>query len=757
MLITLYIRYEMSYDAFRPHADRVYRVMQKDIDPRGRIRWQSALPAKIAVSLRSDYPQIEDVVQYRQISSWFRAEGRLFRQRLCPVDGDALEFFGLDVIHGDAASLSREDASIVLTRSLARKLFRDAAPVGRTVEVQRETHVQSFNVIAVMEDLPTNTRFEFDSVTRFASGNWSIRAAPIFIRLRPNADVEAVERALAARFPTDSGRATYRLQPMPRIHLYSKIDLEGFKGDSGMLYGDVRDLYPLSVLGLSILIIACINFMNLATARSALRARETGLRMVAGARRRQMVGQFLCESLLFAFVALPLSIGLTRALLPQFSTLMGEPLVFNVVEEIHWILGIAAFTGIVSGVYPGLYLSAQRPADVFRGLRKGLPRDLWVRRTLVILQFAASTVLIATTLVVYLQMELVRTRDLGFSRNGILVVKIFGPDAERLPLNSRYNLVKQRFLSHPDVISAAASLDLPGHSWPKRRFVSPVDSPDREFEARVFRANEDFLDCYGIPKLAGRHYTRAYAERSIGGDDVTEVLINETAAEKFGWTLPVGQAFLLNKRAARVVGMIRDFHVRSLREPMVPLVISAAGSNLKYLHLKIKEDREQEALSDIREIWSELVPTIPFDGFFIDDYVESKYSHEYRQGALVVRSAIVAILLACLGVAGLAAFAAERRTREIAIRKVLGASEGHLLLRVAREFPMLALLAGAVACPFAYLLTQNWLRNFAYRIDLTVWPFLLSVAVTLLIAAGTVVRLARNAARTNPVDVLSQE
>lgn len=757
MLITLYIRYEMSYDAFRPHADRVYRVMQKDMDPRGRIRWQSALPAKVAASLRSDYPQIEDVVQYRQISSWFRAEGRLFRQRLCPVDGDALEFFGLDVIHGDAASLSREDASIVLTRSLARKLFRDAVPVGRTVEVQRETHVQSFNVIAVMEDLPTNTRFEFDSVTRFTSGNWSIRAAPIYIRLRPEADTAAVERALAAGFPTASGRATYRLQPMPRIHLYSKLDLEGFKGDSGMLYGDVRDLYPLSVLGLSILIIACINFMNLATARSALRARETGLRMVAGARRRQMVGQFLCESLLFALVALPLSIGLTRALLPQFSTLMGEPLVFNVVEEIHWIPGVAVITGIVSGIYPGLYLSAQRPADVFRGLRKGLPRDLWVRRTLVILQFAASTVLIATTLVVYLQMDLVRTRDLGFSRNGVLVVKIFGPDAERLPLNSRYNMVKQRFMDHPDIVAAAASLDLPGHSWPKRRFVSPVDSPEREFEARVFRANEDFLGCYDIPILAGRNISRGYAERSVDGDEVTEVLINETAARRFGWTEPAGRTLLLGRQAARVVGMTRDFHVRSLREPMVPLVLSAAGSNLKYLHLKIREDREQEALSDIMRIWAQLVPTVPFDGFYIDDYVESKYNHEYRQGALVIRSAILAILLACLGTMGLAAFAAERRTREIAIRKVLGASEGHLLLRVAREFPMLALLAGLAAMPVAYLLTENWLRNFAYRIDLTVWPFLLSVAVTLLIATGTVIHLARNAARTNPVDVLSRE
>ena len=315
MLILLFIRYEMSYDAFRPHADRVYRVMRKNMDERGRIRWQSALPAKVAVSLRNDHPQVEDVVQYRQISSWFRAEGRIFRQRLCPVEGDALGFFGLDVIRGDAASLSREDASIVLTRSLAEKLFGSVEPVGRTVEVQRETHVQAFNVIAIMEDLPTNTRFEFDSVTRFTSDNWAIRSAPVFIRLQPGADPAAVERALSARFPTASGHATYRLQPMPRIHLYSRIDLEGFKGDSGMLYGDVRNLYPLSVLGLGILIIACINFMNLATARTALRARETALRKVSGAHRRYVVGQFLCESLLFTIVALPVSIGLTLSLI----------------------------------------------------------------------------------------------------------------------------------------------------------------------------------------------------------------------------------------------------------------------------------------------------------------------------------------------------------------------------------------------------------------------------------------------------------
>ena len=375
VLIMLSIRYEMSYDAFRPQADRVYRIMKRDIDARGQVEWRGALPSEIAVHLRDEYPEVEAVVQFRRITSWFRAEDRLFQQRLCPVDGDAVDFFGLDIIRGDATALKRRDASIVLTQSVAQKLYGHKDPIGRTVEVQRETYQQVFTVVAVMKDRPTNTRLEFDSVTFFASDNWAIRTAPIYVRLRPDADVEALERALAVRFPSEFQGATYHLQALPRIHLYSRIDLAGFTGDSGMPYRDVRDLYPLSVLGVGILLIACINFMNLATARSAIRAREIGLRKVVGARRQHIMGQFLCESVLFTGVALPVSFGLTVLLLPQFSGLMGQPLVFNIFDHVWWIVCIALITALISGSYPAFYLSAQQPVDALKGLRNRLLRS----------------------------------------------------------------------------------------------------------------------------------------------------------------------------------------------------------------------------------------------------------------------------------------------------------------------------------------------------------------------------------------------
>ncbi len=718
VLIMLSIRYEMSYDAFRPQADRVYRIMKRDIDARGQVEWRGALPSEIAVHLRDEYPEVEAVVQFRRITSWFRAEDRLFQQRLCPVDGDVVDFFGLDIIRGDATALKRRDASIVLTQSVANKLYGHKDPIGRTVEVQRETYQQVFTVVAVMKDRPTNTRLEFDSVTFFASDNWAIRTAPIYVRLRPDADVEALEHALVARFPSESQEATYHLQALPRVHLYSRIDLEGFTGDSGMPYRDVRDLYPLSVLGVGILLIACINFMNLATARSAIRAREIGLRKVVGARRQHIMGQFLCESVLFTGVALPVSFGLTVLLLPQFSGLMGQPLVFNIFDHVWWIVCIALVTSLISGSYPAFYLSAQQPVDALKGLRNRLPGDLWLRKGLVVVQFAVSAILIASTLVVYQQMDLVQSKYLGFDRDEIVVVKIFGPDADQIRLNGQYNAVKQRFLQHPNIVAAGTSLDLPGHSWPSRRFVSDVEMPDREVDVRVFRANEDFLTCYNISILAGRSFSQAYAEQVTENSSAMQVVINETAAKRFGWSNPLGHTLMIGERPAQVIGVMGDFHVRSLREPLGPVVLSAAGADLKYLHLKIKSDRIRETMAFVEETWTHFIPTRPFEYFFIDDYIDSKYRREQRQGHIFTRSAIVAIVLACLGLAGLAAFAAEQRTREIGIRKVLGASASHLVVLISQDFARLAVFASTIACPVGYFLMRNWLQNFAYRVDL---------------------------------------
>ena len=756
VLIMLSIRYEMSYDAFRPHADRVYRIMKRDIDARGQVEWRGALSSEIAVHLRDEYPEVEAVVQFRRITSWFRAEDRLFQQRLCPVDGDVVDFFGLDIIRGDTTALKRRDASIVLTQGVADKLYGHKDPIGRTVEVQRETFQQVFTVVAVMKDRPTNTRLEFDSVTFFASDNWAIRAAPIYVRLRPDADVEALEHALAVHFPSES-EATYHLQALPRIHLYSRIDLAGFTGDGGMPYRDVRDLYPLSVLGVGILLIACINFMNLATARSAIRAREIGLRKVVGARRQHIMGQFLCESVLFTGVALPISFGLTVLLLPQFSGLMGQPLVFNISDHVLWIGGIALVTALVSGSYPAFYLSAQQPVDALKGLRNRFPSDLWLRKGLVVVQFAMSAILIACTLVVYQQMDLVQSKYLGFDRDEIVVVKIFGPDAEQVRLNGQYSAVKQRFLQHPNIIVAGTSLDLPGHSWPSRRFASDIEMPDREVEVRVFRANEDFLACYNIPMLAGRNFSQSYAEQTTENAGAMQVVINETAAKRFGWSDPLGHTLMIGEKSAQVIGVMGDFHVRSLREPLGPVVLSAAGADLKYLHLKIKSDHVRETMAFVEETWSHFIPTRPFEFFFIDDYIDSKYRREQRQGHIFTRSAIVAIVLACLGLAGLVAFAAEQRAREIGIRKVLGAPVSHLVVLISRDFARLAVFASTIACPVGYFLMRDWLQNFAYQIDLAVWPFLLSIVILLVIAVLTAGCLAWKTARTNPVDILRCE
>ena len=593
--------------------------------------------------------------------------------------------------------------------------------------------------------------------------------ANTYLRLKPQANPEDIAHklpALVERYAEiaedESETVRYYLHPVPRMHLYSKIDMPGFTGDAGRPYKDIQQIYLLGLVGFFILIIACINFMNLSTARSASRAKEVGLRKVVGASRAHLIKQFLGESLLLSVLAGAIALGLVYLALPPFSAFVQENLTLSSGLTL-WILGITLFVGLLSGSYPALYLSAFEPATVLKGgTIKAGSAQARVRKTLVVLQFAISIVLVIGTIIVADQMRLIREKDLGFNKDEVVVASIFRQDrylSDGGQLQKQYLQVRDAFSQHPNIATVSATSDLPGHSWPNREWFFPEGDPDRGVEVRVFGADETFLNCYDIPLLAGRNYDRSYAERAWErrGKPGELFVLNETAAKVFGWTDPIGKVLNSHVRKGHVIGVVKDFHYRHLYETIEPLVITAAWYRLSHLSMRIRTQEVPETMAFLERTWSQFLPTRSPAIAFATDHIERWYRDDQRIGQIFSAAFVIAIFVACLGLLGLAAFTAEQRTKEIGIRKVMGASVWNLVILLCKDFVILVGIANLIAWPIIYLAMDQWLQHFAYRIELSATPFVLGSLLTFGIALLTVSTQAWKAARTNPAETLRCE
>ena len=764
ILIGLFIHDEFRVDRFHKKSDRIYKLLREMRNDDGIRDMGFGTSGAAGPALKKDYSEIETVVRYYMSGYiWTTYKDRKFNQRFCLTDPDFLDVFDFELVMGDRATVLKEPLSILVTEATARRFFGDDDPIGKVLTVDDRYMGGVYTITGVLKNVPRQSTMRFDIVCATVNTRWTRnvfeqwaadstwRPAHNYILLREGADATALEAKLPefmARYMGDDivKKSTYFLQPFERIYLYSRVDY----GISA--YSDITYVYLFAIIGLFILLIACINFMNLATARSARRAREVGLRKVVGAYRAQLIRQFLGETFLTALLAGLLSLVIVKFSLPLLNNFAQKTIALEGQTLWYAIAGLFILTALVSvlaGGYPALFLSSFRPVMVLKGTLVSGARSGRLRQILVVFQFAISTFLIAGTYTVYQQLNYVQNKNLGFEKNFMVMTWLFATDRR---LTDDYLNIKNEYLKHPNILKASASHSTMGYGGQMDR-VFPEGRGGEDWRMRVMGVDEAFLDTYNLELIAGRNF-------SMVADTSRAFILNETAVKRLGWTEPIGKAFgwsAYNREKGVVIGVVKDFHNRSLHEVIRPVAIAMWQPKFNVLSLKIRGEDIEETLKYIGELWQKYIPEKPFEYRFLDENLARSYMAEQRIGTLVTVFAGLAIIIACLGLFGLASFTAEQRTKEIGIRKTLGASVPNIVRLLSREFVILVLLADVIAFPLAYWAMNEWLAGFAYRIDLGALIFLLSGLLTMAIAIMTVSTQAIRAALTDPATALRYE
>lgn len=766
LFLLLYVYDELNYDRFYEKADRVFRVVTDVVAHDGTVDSSAYSFTAVGPAMLRGMPNVEAATRLEVRSSLLRVGATPFTdQRALVVDSSFFDLFTYRFLQGNPKTALNRPFTVVLTRSTAQRYFGDENPVGRTINLDNRDDLE---VTAVIDDPPPNTHLRFDVLLTFAThnarhpgffdNNWRVLYGYTYVLLSGAAQAEVVEAGLPdltqpyLALATEQSGATFRftLQPLTRIHLHSHRDHEVEPG------GRVAYVNLLATTALLLLLIACINFVNMSTAQGTARAREVGVRKVVGASRAQLTRQFLVESMVLATIALGLAVLLFTMLLPVFNQLSGKAFTGSVLGGLvvpAGFLAVALVAGIAGGSYPAFVLSAFRPVRVLKGMvvqgRSGAP----VRKGLVAAEFAAAIVLIVGAVVIYQQLRYMRTADLGFDKDQVVVIPHVFPSAAA----GQMQTIKDELLRGPAVKGVTLASE-----WPTRlaegQLSFRVESmPVGEgFEMAWYQTDEDYLDVLDVKLAAGRAFS---SERA---SDSAAVLINQTAARQFGLAddEAVGARIRSPERDeawGAIVGVVKDFHTRSLHDPVDPVVIVYSWARPRRILVKIDGRNVPGALAHLEETWARHMPGFPLNPAFIDQQYDALYRAEERLSRVVKTFAVLAILLACLGLFGLAALSARQRTKEVGIRKVLGATVGSIVVLLSGHYLRLVAIAFVVAAPPAYVAMEKWLENFAYRIDLDVGVFVAAGALALLVAVATVSYQAVRAALANPVETLRYE
>ena len=792
ILIILYIQYELSYDRHHANATRIYRVI-RTVSMENTTSVNPRASGALAPALKRDFPEIQEAIRIQLLTAWVKTDDRFFQQDVCVADPEIFNVFTIPFISGDPNTALTQPGSIVLTESMARKFFQNQNPIGKTLQVDHEQLSGTYFVTGIVRDFPPNSTFYFDCLTATPMGQlanlWSMwqptgayRPFFTYILLPEGYDHRALQQKLPdliTRYMGDEVRQTtrYIVQPLTRVHLYTHPDL----GLQFRDHGDITQVYAFGLVAGFILVLACVNFMNLSTARSSTRAREVGLRKVVGASRQQLIRQFLGESVLVALVAMIVAFIVVGLVLPWFNSFIQRDLILHSTENLWWLIGLIGFglgVGVLAGSYPALVLSSFLPTQVMKGDWIPGSKHVGLRKALVIFQFAISIAFITGTIVVQEQLAYIRNKDLGFDKDLVVGIPLFiysrqlhhGSSED---LRWRIPTVKEVFMENPNILKATATRFHQGGYITTDTFRA--EGSDADWQMGVFDIDRDFLDFFNIELAAGRmapeppkppekiesiqdleeyrELVRAYREKG------RPLILNETAARHLGWDDPIARRFKeKNGPEGYVVGVMKDFHVQTLHNAIQPVVFRLSTGGAKFLYLKLGTQNIPETLAFIEKTWHEFLPQIPFSFWFLnDDLTHVRYQNEIRTGnALTVFSGLT-IFVACLGLLGLISFRAEQKTKEIGIRKVLGASVFSIFGLLSKEFVKLVIIACVIASPIAYLFAGRWLQDFAYRIDLHLIYFLIGGVLALLLAIATMIYQALKAARTNPVDALRTE
>ncbi|MCJ7486939.1 MAG: ABC transporter permease, partial [Candidatus Aminicenantes bacterium] len=727
LMIAMWVADELSFDRFHEKAADLYRV-EEDQSYSGRIYHVTVTPYPLAPALKAEIPEIAEatrVVRYN--GQLFRfGEKSFFEDNVRAVDPAFLGMFSFPLIKGDPATALIDPYSVLLTEQTAKKYFGSEDPVGKTLNVNNDFDLR---VTGVLKNFPTNSSLRFDLLVPYellkAKGQtdeeFGSNSILTFVELRPGTLPAAVDAKIKdfikKRRPTSV--TDLMLFPYTRLHLHQYF---GYERETAVKY-----VYIFSVIAAFVLLIACINFMNLATARSAGRAKEVGLRKVVGALRNHLVARFYSESMIYAFLSLVIALALVRLFLPWFNTLSGKTLSLNLWANkgiLLGVVGITALTGILAGSYPAIFLSSFHPVRVLKGNLKAGAGGALFRRALVVVQFALSVFLIIGTAVVYKQMVYMKSKALGYDKEQVLYIPLRGTTPQT------YGSLREELRKDPRVLAVASSSHLPcaigsnsgGVNWEGQ-------DPQQVVLVSMCGVDFDFLDVMKIELVEGRNFSR-----DIKTDAQEAFLVNEEVRKLMNQQAAAGESFSFVGRDGRVVGVMKNFHFEEMQSKIEPLAIfldvtDGRPQRANFALLRVAPGGVPGTIESVQRAWNAVNPGFPFDVRFLNDRINEMYRTEERAGGLLRTFAVLAILIACLGLFGLASFTAEQRTREIGIRKILGASVPQITVMLCREFFSLVFLANILAWPAAYWAMANWLKGYAYRTTLEPTVFVLALGL----------------------------
>jgi putative ABC transport system permease protein len=773
LFILFYVQHELRYDRYHEKADRIYRLAVS-IRMGGNELERAIVGAPTAQAMIDDFPEVEDAVRLKTGGNWYIRYGdKTYKETdFIFADANVLDIFSIPLLEGDPQTALKESNTLIISQTAAKKYFGSDDPVGKTLNLDNSI---DFQVTGVFQDIPSYSHFHWSfigsmvSVEKRLVMEWTSLDVYTYLLLGEGADPDALEAKFPAmvekycdqEFKTFTGKVyaqlkesgtkwEYFLQPLTSIHLHSNL---GFELEPN---SDIKYIYIFSTIALFCLLIASINFVNLSTARSAKRAREVGIRKVVGSARSQLIVQFITESVLMSVAALFVALVLVRFLQPAFHSLIGREIDIHFLSHPFQILILAAiivFVGIIAGIYPAFVLSSFKPVSVLKQQMKGGSRTHWLRSALVVFQFLTSIVLIIGTLIIHNQMRYIQNKDLGFQKDQVLVVQ------DAFILGQKIEAFKEELKQNPDVVSATITSYLPVLSNRRVRSIFPEGQKEQKgfIAVQAWRADHDFIKTFNMNILQGRDFSREYST------DSTAAIINETAADMLGWDNPIGKRIGVvgSSKSGKyqyftIIGVVKNFHFDSMRETIMPLALYLEPSS-EFLAVRLQLDNVSEEIEYIRKLWDKYLPGYPFAFSFLDDRFENMYKSELRSGQILNIFSALAVIISCLGLFGLSAYMAEQRTKEIGIRKVLGASVPEILLLLSKEYCRLVLIGFLMAAPLSYFVMRNWLQDFAYRTSIDIWPFVISVALALLISFVTVSYYASRLALSSPAESLRYE
>ncbi|MCB9088268.1 MAG: ABC transporter permease [Calditrichae bacterium] len=771
ILILLFIQAEVSYENMHTRAEQIYRVLtiDKALGTNNQ-RVGITMPA-LGPALPENFETVEAALRITgggRTLLRYQDQPAIYAEQMRSADANFFDFFDYPLLQGDPATALQEPCSLVLTESLARQLFGDDPPMGQTLRTGSGTELK---VTGILQDLPANTHLEFDALGSIATvasqaranqppGStqpiwvemWQLIAMPTYVRFAEGASIEGIAEKFT-QLTRDNGVSEnfeITLQPLRDVHLKSTDIIF----DQVNNKGDLNSVYIFAAIALLILVIAAVNYMNLSTARSTERAKEVGLRKVVGSRRAQLIGQFLGESLLITLLALLLALPLTWLALPFLNNLAGSALVFDPVGNVPLLLFLVSMlvlVGVLAGLYPAFVLAGFTPVTVLKGSFKTGKKGTALRIGLVVFQFALSIALIGVTLIIQQQLNYVQHKDLGYHKEQVLIFDMFDQN-----MGQNLETFRTELLQHSAFADAATASNVPGRTFGRTR-VRPEGVSDEDIWIwSVFSVSPEALPALGMEMALGRNFSREMATDTSGA-----VLVNETAMRQLGWDDPLNKRLYFGQQdsvGTGIIGVVKDFHFAGMHQNIEPVVIFPLNSSPgNLLAARIQPGRIPEAMEIAQAAWRDVYPDYPFNYSFLDEEFADLYRRDLNTGKIVNIFSALAILIACLGLFGLASHSITQRFKEIGVRKVMGASAGSIVRLLVLDFVRWVALANLFAWPLIWFGASKWLESFAYRIDIAPLPFLIASLAALAVAIITVISQSWRAALINPARALRYE